>query len=178
MSRETLDREALPYRPCVGLMILNEQGLVFSGRRIDRGRTGAESSSESAWQMPQGGVDPGEDAETAALRELGEETGLEAHDVALIRQARDQIAYDLPDALLGKIWGGRFRGQIQTWFAFRLTSGDDAIDIATDEPEFDAWAWKAADDLLTHIVPFKRDVYRAVFREFDDLIGKSINHRD
>ncbi len=163
-----VDRDALPYRPCVGVMLLNRDGLIFAGRRID----GAKLGAPDAWQMPQGGVDPGEEAEAAALRELEEETGVPASSVAILRRARERIAYDLPDALLGKIWSGKYRGQLQDWFALRLLDGDDAIDIATDEPEFDAWAWMRADEIVERIVPFKRSVYEAVFEEFSDLIGR------
>lgn len=161
----------LPYRPCVGLMILNGDGRIFAGRRIDGGGVRAPGAENRAWQMPQGGVDPGESAEVAALRELGEETGLAPDHVTILRRSSQDIPYDLPEALIGKLWGGKYRGQIQTWFALRLLAPDAKIAIDTEEPEFDAWAWMSPDDLMTHIVPFKRDVYEAVFVEFSDLIG-------
>lgn len=164
-----VDFTSLPYRPCVGLMIVNGDGMVFAGRRIDGGKL----DEPDAWQMPQGGVDPGEDVETAALREMGEETGLRPQDVSIIRRAREDLAYDLPAELMGKLWGGRYRGQKQTWFAVRLLSPDSAINIATDEPEFNEWAWMTPDQIIEKIVPFKLHVYRAVFTEFSDVVGKN-----
>lgn len=158
-----IEREGLPYRPCVGVMVLNAEGLIFSGQRID--------STVEAWQMPQGGIDPGEEPLTAALRELGEETGIPAGDVTLLRESDAWIPYDLPDALLGKIWKGRYRGQTQRWFAFRLTGPDSLIDIQTEEPEFKTWAWMTPETLIESIVPFKRATYERVFGEFGDLIG-------
>ena len=157
------DRDALPYRPCVGVMLLNRQGLIFAGTRID---TIAE-----AWQMPQGGIDPGETPSAAALRELGEETGVAPDHVAVLRESTTWIPSDLPDELLGKIWNGRFRGQEQRWFAMRLEAGDDAINIETEHAEFREWAWMAPDVLIESIVPFKRRTYEQVFDEFRDLLG-------
>lgn len=155
--------DALPYRPCVGILLLNRDGRIFAGRRID--------GIAEAWQMPQGGVDPGEAEDVAAMRELQEETGLHPSDVRMLRAARSEVRYDLPPELLGKIWGGKYRGQTQRWFAMRMTSTDAAIRIDTDEPEFAEWRWMTADTLMQAIVPFKRDVYRDVFAEFSDMIG-------
>lgn len=155
---EPTDLSALPYRPCVGLMLLNAENRIFAGQRID--------NQAEAWQMPQGGVDKGEAPRQAALRELGEEVGLAPSHVEILAESADWIPYDLPEALVPKLWGGRYRGQTQKWFALRLLAGDDAITIETEEPEFRAWRWMAQDELMDSIVPFKRDVYRLVLDEF------------
>lgn len=165
------DRERMPYRPCVGAMVLNAEGHVWAGRRI------ASTDSEMAgtamlWQMPQGGIDKGEDALAAATRELYEETGIRS--VSLLAEAPEWINYDLPDELLGKALKGKFRGQTQKWFAFRF-EGDES-EIAIDpppgghEPEFDAWSWKPMAELPDLIVPFKRDVYVQVVAAFRHLV--------
>lgn len=143
----------LPYRPCVGVMLINREGLVFTGERID---------TPDAWQMPQGGIDEGETPEEAALRELEEEIGLSADQVSVISQTNDWVTYDLPPHLLGRAWGGRFRGQKQKWFLMRLLVADSAINLATAHPEFSAWKWSEPDHMLGEIVPFKREVYRQV----------------
>ncbi|MBP7241199.1 RNA pyrophosphohydrolase [Amaricoccus sp.] len=153
---------ALPYRPCVGVILTNADGLVFAGQRID--------STAEAWQMPQGGIDPGEEPVDAALRELREETGVPAAAVEILAEAAEWIAYDLPHDLVPKLWKGRFRGQQQRWFLMRLTGGEGLIDIATPEPEFRAWRWAAPDELIEMIVPFKRATYRAVFEAFRDRL--------
>ncbi len=157
------DTASLPYRPCVGVMLVNRGGLVFVGQRID-------SKEGDAWQMPQGGVDPGEDVETAALRELGEEAGVVPAHVQLLARSKDEHFYDLPDPLIGKLWGGRYRGQRQTWFLARFLGTDDDINIATAEPEFCEWKWTAPDTLVDLIVPFKKALYRHIVAEFGPLI--------
>lgn len=157
------DPASLPYRPCVGVMLVNREGLVFVGQRID-------SKEGDAWQMPQGGVDPGEDVETAALRELGEEAGVLPHHIQFLARSKDEHFYDLPDPLIGKLWGGRYRGQRQTWFLARFLGTDDDINIATAEPEFCEWKWTAADMLVDLIVPFKKALYRHIVAEFGPLI--------
>jgi putative (di)nucleoside polyphosphate hydrolase len=154
--------DALPYRPCVGLMILDAAGRIFAGQRID--------GMYEAWQMPQGGIDPGETPREAALREMAEETGITPDQAEIIRESRDWLPYDLPRDLVPKLWNGRFRGQKQRWFAIRFTGADGDVNIATAEPEFRVWAWMAHEELIGCIVPFKRDVYERVFKEFGDLI--------
>lgn len=158
-----MDIAALPYRPCVGLMLLNSERKIFAGQRID--------NTAEAWQMPQGGVDEGETPEAAAFRELWEEVGLEADQVTLLRESAGWVPYDLPAELVPKLWGGRYRGQTQKWFALQLTAPDTAIAIDTAEPEFRAWRWMKEDELLASIVPFKQDVYRKVLAEFADLLA-------
>ena len=153
----------LPYRPCVGVMLMNADGAVFVGQRRDR--------YTEAWQMPQGGVDKGEDPRDAALRELWEETGVTADLVRIVAETEDWLPYDLPQDLVGQIWKGRYRGQEQKWFLMRFLGRDDQVDIETEHPEFSTWRWQEADQLVSKIVPFKRDVYIRVLEEFASHIG-------
>ncbi len=148
----------LPYRPCAGIMLRNAEGHIFVGQRLD--------STSEAWQMPQGGIDPGEDALTAALRELGEEAGIAPHLVDMIAQSESQHLYDLPADLIGTIWRGKYRGQSQSWFLFQFLGVDADVDIATEHQEFRAWRWAHPDELVELIVPFKRELYQNVLREF------------
>jgi putative (di)nucleoside polyphosphate hydrolase len=154
----------LPYRPAVGVMLLNAEDKVFVGQRLD--------STLEAWQMPQGGMDPGEDAREAALRELEEETGVRRELVEIIACASRQLDYDLPADLVGKLWRGRFRGQRQTWYLARFLGRDEDVNIETHEPEFRAWRWVDARELPRLIVPFKRELYEAVLVEFADYLPK------
>lgn len=151
----------LPYRPCAGIMLKNAQGLIFVGQRLD----GSGVSSE-AWQMPQGGVDDGEDPETAALRELGEETGIAPHHVDIIARSAGEHLYDLPTELLGRIWKGQYRGQRQIWFLMNFLGRDEDVNIATAHQEFRDWRWAHVDELVDLIVPFKRELYSNVVKEF------------
>jgi putative (di)nucleoside polyphosphate hydrolase len=148
------------YRPCVGLMLLNPANLLFIGER--RGPLLA------AWQMPQGGIDPGETPLAAARRELREEVGTDRAE--LLAESRQWLAYDLPEALRPKHWDPRYRGQSQRWFAFRFTGSDADIDLDAHDPEFWRWRWARPDEVLALIVPFKRPIYEAVLSEFADLL--------
>jgi putative (di)nucleoside polyphosphate hydrolase len=150
------------YRPCVGIMLVNMDGQVFVGQRID--------NTADAWQMPQGGIDEDEDAKAAALRELGEETGITRKHVEIIAKARDEHFYDLPPELIGQIWGGKYRGQRQIWFLARFLGQDSDINIETPHPEFREWKWTAPETLPDLIVPFKRKLYRDILHEFQSLI--------
>ncbi|MEP3226393.1 MAG: RNA pyrophosphohydrolase [Parasphingorhabdus sp.] len=160
------DYSALPYRPCAGIMLANTKGQVFVGQRLDA----KDSDFPDAWQMPQGGIDKGEDSEAAALRELWEETGIASKHVDIIARSQDEHYYDLPSELLGKIWKGKYRGQRQFWFLMRFTGDDKHVNIATDHAEFSAWKWADPSSLPDMIVPFKRDLYRAILTEFAPLI--------
>jgi putative (di)nucleoside polyphosphate hydrolase len=156
--------EDLPYRPCVGLMVLNGAGRVFVGRRIE----GPEYvDATHAWQMPQGGVDPGEDPWPAALRELREETNIRS--VEKLGEIEEWLSYDIPRDIVGQAWKGKYRGQTQKWYALRFTGDEREIDIAHPgghKPEFDDWRWEEMQNLPRLIVPFKRKVYERVVEEF------------
>ncbi len=160
------DFSDLPYRPCAGIMLADKNGKIFVGQRLDA----KDSAHPDAWQMPQGGIDDGEDSEVAAIRELEEETGITANHVQIIARSAEEHYYDLPDELLGKIWKGKFRGQRQSWFLMRFTGEDSHVNIATDHAEFSDWKWADPKDLPDMIVPFKKDLYRAILKEFGPLI--------
>ena len=157
-----MDTSKLPYRPCAGVCLVNADGLIWAGERID---------TPGAWQMPQGGIDPGEFPQEAALRELEEETSVPASHVTLCGHLAEPIPYDLPLDLIPKLWGGKFRGQAQYWSCFELTGPDTLINIATDHPEFGQWQWMHQRDLIAKIVPFKREVYAQVFERFNDHLA-------
>ncbi len=165
------DPEKLPYRPCVGALVVNRDGLVFIGHRAD----GPEEPEGPGtwWQMPQGGIDEGEDPEEAVFRELYEETSIRS--VSLIAESRDWFLYDLPPELIGKAWKGRYRGQKQKWYALRFEGDDSEIDILAPgggghKAEFNAWKWAPVGALTDLVVPFKRDVYRRIVAEFADTL--------
>ena len=151
----------LPYRSNVGIMMVNEQEYVFVGQRLD--------NNQNAWQMPQGGIDAGEDPETAAYRELLEETGVKKQDVRFIASSSKWLSYDLPEDLIPILWNGKFRGQKQKWFLFKFLGEDVDINIATEHPEFSKWKWISKENLLKEIVPFKKSVYENVLKEFKNF---------
>lgn len=152
-------KKSLPYRPCVGIMLLNKDNKVWVGQRED---------TPGAWQMPQGGIDKGEKPKKAAFRELEEEIGTQ--NAAFIAKTKGWLKYDLPKDLIGKVWGGKYRGQKQKWFTLRFLGRDDEINIITDHPEFDRWMWADFEELPNLIVPFKRDVYQQVVDHFRPII--------
>ncbi len=157
MSPEEIAR--LPYRPCVGIMLIDRGGRIFVAHRID--------NPSAAWQMPQGGIDAGESPRQAALRELREEVGTDKAEI--LAESRNWWRYDLPAERVPQLWGGRYRGQEQRWFALRFLGEDADIDIETESPEFRAWRWAELAELPNIIVPFKRQIYREVIAEFGHL---------
>jgi putative (di)nucleoside polyphosphate hydrolase len=157
-----IDKTTLPYRPAVGVMLLNREGKALVGQRLD--------STLEAWQLPQGGLDEGETPEEGALRELEEETGIARRHVEIIARCPEQLYYDLPDDLVGKMWKGKWRGQRQTWFLARFTGEDSDVNIATEDPEFRAWKWAEPAELPAMIVPFKKQLYEQLLKAFADWL--------
>ena len=172
------EREALPYRDCVGVAVFNKDGNVFLGHRKSEGDPDQSAKEGFAWQMPQGGIDTGEDSLRAALRELHEETNITS--VSLLAEAPEWIYYDLPDHLLGVGFKGKYRGQRQRWFAFAFTGNESEIDVETPaggkfKPEFNAWRWERLSRAPSLIVPFKREAYEKVVDAFSDIPQRFTN---
>ena len=157
-----IDVSKLKYRKNVGMVLINTEGHIFAGKRID--------NNTDAWQMPQGGIDNGENPEQAAFRELTEETGIDPSKAQILGTMAEWLSYDIPVELIPELWNGKYRGQKQKWFAFEFLGTDSDIDIATEEPEFSEWAWKSKNDLLSSIVPFKIEVYQKVFSELGHFV--------
>tara|TARA_B100000989_G_scaffold2329_1_gene1529 strand:- start:1774 stop:2250 length:477 start_codon:yes stop_codon:yes gene_type:complete len=151
----------LPYRSNVGIMLINDDGHVFVGQRLD--------NNQNAWQMPQGGIDGDEDPQSAAYRELLEETGIEQENVKFLATSSKWLLYDLPEDLIPKLWNGKYRGQKQKWFLFKFLGTNKDINISTEHPEFANWKWIPKENLLEEIVPFKKSVYESVLREFERI---------
>ena len=149
----------LPYRKGVGMMVFNDKKKIFVGKRID---------NQTAWQMPQGGVDNNEEYETAARRELFEETGIQS--IRIIKKSKEMYTYDLPENLLGKIWKGKYMGQKQNWFLIKFLGPDSEINLNQKCPEFNQWKWVDIDELPRLIVPFKKKLYLSVIQEFSNFI--------
>ncbi|MCL4675646.1 MAG: RNA pyrophosphohydrolase [Pararhodobacter sp.] len=162
MTPETI--ATLPYRPNVGIMMINRDGLIFAAQRLDAARL--LGGPVDAWQMPQGGIDEGEDPRVAALRELEEEIGVPPALVQVVAETPGWLSYDLPPDVVPRIWKGCYRGQKQKWYLLRFLGRDEQIDLNREHPEFSAWRWIDADGMIEAIVPFKRDIYRQVVAQF------------
>jgi len=154
------DPTKLPYRPAAGVMLINREGKVFVAQRLD--------STLEAWQMPQGGLDEGEDPQAGALRELEEETGIRPGQIEIVARCPTELTYDLPEDLVGKLWKGRWRGQRQIWFLCRFIGREEDIDLNTAHPEFRAWKWADPSELPAMIVPFKKKLYEDLLKAFAD----------
>ena len=156
-------RDTFPYRAGVGIMLLNRDKKIFVAQRIDK--------TSEAWQMPQGGIRSNEEPIEAAIRELHEETAISADSVKILRETKDWFFYDFPNELAEKLWRGRFRGQRQKWFAMEFHGDESEINIQTEKPEFTEWKWASAAEIPGLIVDFKKQLYRAVLKEFSDILG-------
>ena len=150
------------YRPCVGIMLYNLEGKVFTGKRIDY--------KSSAWQMPQGGIEPGEEAKKAAIRELFEETNISEEYIEFVHQIDEWLYYDIPKEMVSKFWNGKFKGQKQKWFLFKFLGSDSEINIITKNPEFSAWKWTSLESLTEEIVSFKKPIYKIVLEKFKQYL--------
>ena len=153
---------SIDYRPCVGLMIINDQRLIFTGQRL--------GYSSTAWQMPQGGIEKDEDPLVAAYRELQEETSILKEKVELLAVSKDWLTYDLPSDLIPKLWNGAYRGQTQKWFLMRFIGEDSDIDLQTKMPEFSSWRWSTKQQLTANIVNFKKELYELLVKEFNTFL--------
>ena len=153
------DLSGLTYRPCVGLMIVNQRRQIFTGQRL--------GYSSKAWQMPQGGIEKGEESLIAAYRELEEETSIAKDKVELLAVSKNWFHYDLPSELVPKLWNGVYRGQTQKWFLMRFLGDDTDINLLTKVPEFSSWRWSSKTQLTRYIVPFKKTLYKKVIKEFE-----------
>lgn len=153
------------YRPGVGVMLVNRQGFVFVGQRID--------TTAEAWQMPQGGIDPGEDPQTTAMRELEEEIG--TAKACIFAETEGWLNYDLPPRLQGKVWNGKWPGQTQKWYAALFRGRDEDIDLQTDHPEFNDWRWVRPEDLTALIVPFKRPLYQMILADLQPKVEAKLS---
>ena len=156
------DLVSIDYRPCVGLMIINDQRLIFTGQRL--------GYSSTAWQMPQGGIEKDEDPLVAAYRELQEETSILKEKVELLAVSKDWLTYDLPSDLIPKLWNGVYRGQTQKWFLMRFIGEDSDIDLQTKMPEFSSWRWSTKQQLTANIVNFKKELYELLVKEFNTFL--------
>jgi putative (di)nucleoside polyphosphate hydrolase len=154
-----INSKNLPYRKGVGMMVFNDDKKIFVGKRID---------NQKAWQMPQGGVDENEGCSSAAKRELYEETGIQS--IRVIEKSKEKYTYDLPEYLLGKIWKGKYKGQKQRWFLIKFLGPDSEINLNQKYPEFNEWKWVDIDELSNLIVPFKKELYLSVIKEFQSFI--------
>jgi putative (di)nucleoside polyphosphate hydrolase len=154
-----INSKNLPYRKGVGMMVFNDDKKIFVGKRID---------NQKAWQMPQGGVDEHEDCFSAARRELYEETGIQS--IRVIEKSKEKYTYDLPEYLLGKLWKGKYKGQKQRWFLIKFLGPDSEINLNQKYPEFNEWKWVDIDELSELIVPFKKELYLSVIKEFQSFI--------